>query len=162
MVLQPINKFFQYLVADLLDSNLNLFFSDTEPPIINILYGWSGICGQFGLCSFIFSFTTASKLIVFLCCYTWSLLFHLLDIWLFHMHVSIKSFDCILLSSFEFKAILLISSVKVLRFSLLNLCCIFNIDLLFFYKLFMIFFNAIYVSFIFFWEIYFILKLSCF
>ena len=45
--------------------------------------------------------------------------------------VSIKSIDCILLSSFELKAILLISSVKTLCFSLLNLCFVFSINLLF-------------------------------
>ena len=27
-------------------------FPDPEPPIINIQYEWSGIFGQFGLCSF--------------------------------------------------------------------------------------------------------------
>ena len=49
-----------------------------------------------------------------------------------YAHVSIKSIDCILLSSFELKAILLVSSVKPLRLPLLNLCCVFNIDLPFF------------------------------
>ena len=48
-----------------------------------------------------------------------------------YAYISIESIDCILLSSFELKAILLISSVKTLCFSLLNLCCVFNIDLLF-------------------------------
>ena len=48
-----------------------------------------------------------------------------------YAYVSIKSIDCILLSSFELKAILLISSVKTLYLSLLNLRCVFNIDLLF-------------------------------
>ena len=48
------------------------------------------------------------------------------------MHVSAESIDCILLSSFELKAMLLISSVKTLCFLLLNLCCVFNISLLFF------------------------------
>ena len=28
---------------------------DPEPPTINILYGWLGISGQFGLCSFMSS-----------------------------------------------------------------------------------------------------------
>ena len=54
---------------------------------------------------------------------------------LFHMHVFhmyIEPIDCILLSSFELKAVLLISSVKILCLSLLNLCCVFNIDLLLF------------------------------
>ena len=40
-------------------------FVNPEPPIINILYGWSEICGQFGLCSFTFSFVTSSKFIIF-------------------------------------------------------------------------------------------------
>ena len=48
-----------------------------------------------------------------------------------YAYVSIKSIDCILLLSFELKTILLPSSVKTLRYSLLNLCCVFNIDLLF-------------------------------
>ena len=33
-------------------------------PTIGILYGWSGIAGQFGLYSFMFSFVASSKLIV--------------------------------------------------------------------------------------------------
>ena len=49
-----------------------------------------------------------------------------------YTYVSIESIDCILLSLFELKAILLISSVRTLCLSLLKLCCIFNIDLLFF------------------------------
>ena len=38
---------------------MDLFFSDLEPPVIDIPYGWSGICGQFGLCSFMLSFVTS-------------------------------------------------------------------------------------------------------
>ena len=49
-----------------------------------------------------------------------------------YTYVSIKSIACILLSLFELKAILLISSVKTLCLSLLNLCCICNISSLFF------------------------------
>ena len=44
-----------------------------------------------------------------------------------YAYVSIESMDCILLSSFELKAILLTSSVKTLCLSLLNFCCVFNI-----------------------------------
>ena len=51
-----------------------------------------------------------------------------------YAYVSIESIDFILLSSFELKAILLISSVKTFCVSLLNLFCIFIIDLLFFIK----------------------------
>ena len=47
-------------------------------------------------------------------------------------NVSIELIDCILLSSFELKAILLISLLKTLCLLLLNLCCVFNISLIFF------------------------------
>ena len=46
-------------------------------------------------------------------------------------YVSIESIDCILLSLCEFKAILLISSVKALYLSFLNLCWVFNTNLIF-------------------------------
>ena len=49
-----------------------------------------------------------------------------------YAYVSIESTDCILLSSFELKAILLISSAKILCLSLLNRYFVFNIHLLFF------------------------------
>ena len=48
-----------------------------------------------------------------------------------YAHVCIESIDFILLSSFELKAILLISSVKTLYLSLLIFFCVFNFDLLF-------------------------------
>ena len=67
--------------------NKEFVFPDLEIPIINILYVWSRICGQFWLYTFMFSFKIQSKLIIFcivlLYCHT--LLFHLLDLWLFHM-----------------------------------------------------------------------------
>ena len=110
------------------------FFPDPEPPTINILYGWSEMSGQFGSCSFVSSFTTSSKLIIFcivlLDCYIKSFLYHLLNLCLFHVHMFLST-DCILLSLVELKAILWISSVKILCLSLWNLCCIFNIALLF-------------------------------
>ena len=56
--------------------------------------------------------------------------------------VSMESIDCILLSSFEFNAILLVSSMKILFLLLLNLCCVFSLNL-FFYEFFMIFFMFI-------------------
>ena len=66
-----------------------------------------------------------------------------------YAYVSTKSIDCILLLSFELKAILLIFSVKTLCFSLLNLYRVFNISLLFF-EFFMIFFKTIIIYFFFF------------
>ena len=49
-----------------------------------------------------------------------------------YAYVSIESIDCILLSSFELKAILLISLVKTLYLLLSNSCCVFIKKLLFF------------------------------
>ena len=49
-----------------------------------------------------------------------------------YAYVSIESIDCILLSSIELKAILLISSVKTLYLSRLNLCYVCNIIFLYF------------------------------
>ena len=65
-----------------------------------------------------------------------------------YAYVSIKSVHRTLLSSFELKAVLLISSVKRLCLSLLNLRCVFNIGLLFLMNCFD-FFKTIYVNFIF-------------
>ena len=42
---------------------------DWEPPIAYILFGWSGICGQFGLCSLLFYFVTSPDLIIFVLLY---------------------------------------------------------------------------------------------
>ena len=47
-------------------------------------------------------------------------------------YVSIRSIDCFRLSSFELKRISLITSVKTLCHSLLNVCCVFNISSIFF------------------------------
>ena len=78
-----------------------------------------------------------------------------------YAYVSLESTDSMLLLSFELNAILLTSSVKTLRLSLLNLSCVFDIDLLFFYEFFMTFFKTICFNFIFF-QTFFILKFSCF
>ena len=32
------------------------FFPDPEPPVNNVMYGWSEICGQFELCPLLSSF----------------------------------------------------------------------------------------------------------
>ena len=97
-----------------------------------------------------------------------SILLHLISSFLLtrslldpHEYVSMESIDCILLSSFELKQILLTASVKTLSLSLSNICCVFNIDLSFFMNS-LYFFMTIYVNLIFFQIIYFILKLSCF
>ena len=49
-----------------------------------------------------------------LCCYICFLLLYILDLCLFHMHVSSVWFDCILLSSLAVKSILLTFSVNTL------------------------------------------------
>ena len=38
-------------------------FPDPQPPIINILYGWSGIYSQFLLWAVLFSLTISSKFV---------------------------------------------------------------------------------------------------
>ena len=48
------------------------------------------------------------------------------------MFLSNHPFVCIILPSFKLKVILLISLVETLRLLLSNLCCIFNISVLFF------------------------------
>ena len=58
--------------------------------------------------------------------------------------ISIELIDCILLSSLELKGVLLISLVKTLCRSLLNFCCIFNIDLLIINFFSYIYINVIY------------------
>ena len=92
-------------------------FPDPEPPVINILYGWSEICVQFDLCFLMFSFETSSKLIivciVWLYCYVWFFLLLNIKSLLFpYAYVPTESIDCIILSSFELKAILLIFLVN--------------------------------------------------
>ena len=37
--------------------NNEFVFADLEPLIKNILYGWSGLWGQFGLCSYVFFYS---------------------------------------------------------------------------------------------------------
>ena len=70
-----------------------------------------------------------------------------------YAYISIESLDCVLLSSFECMKIWLIwliSSVKTLCLSFLNLCRGFYINLMFFYWFFMIYFKTISVHFSFF------------
>ena len=74
---------------------------------------------------------------------------HTRSLFIPHLYVFIES----ILPSFELKAILLISSVKVLYFSLLNIYCVFNVNLLFFYEFFMIFFKTIHDNYFFKWII---------
>ena len=40
-----------------IEFNNTFVFPDPESPIINILYGLSGVCGQFSLYSVLFSLT---------------------------------------------------------------------------------------------------------
>ena len=56
---------------------------------------------------------------------------HIRSLFAPYVYVSIKSVDCIVLSAFELKAMLLIFSVKTLCLSFSNIFCVFNISLLF-------------------------------
>ena len=62
--------FIQIFCVQIYFINIWLFFytfvfPDPELPIINILYGWSGIYGQFLLCAVLFSLTISSKFIIY-------------------------------------------------------------------------------------------------
>ena len=93
---------------------MNSFSPDLEAPII---------CDQFRLCCFTLSFVTSSKLIIFASLYyvaTFNILFLTYLLVVPYAYVSIKSIHYIILSSFELKAILLISSVKLVCLSHLS------------------------------------------
>ena len=97
---------------------------------------------QFGSCSLMSSFVMSSKLNIFV------LFYYLLQLNSFFLHsryliscllctyVFIVSTDCILLTSFEVKAVLLISSLKTC-ISFLTFCCVFNISSIFFMNSFL-------------------------
>ena len=120
--LKHINKFYQYLVDEFIIKLNELVFLNLEPAVINIL----------GLCFLMLSFQSYSFL------YGIIMVLHLISsfsitrsLLVAFAYVSIKSIDCIILSSFELEAILLISSVRSLCLLLLNLRCVLNINLLF-------------------------------
>ena len=98
-------------------------FSDPKPRTIDILYRWWEICGQFRLCSYM-SFLLYNQIYII-----YNQIYIIFVIWSFYMYIYIYY---ILLWSFELIAILLISSIKTMCFSLLYLCCAFEITLLFF------------------------------
>ena len=110
-------------------------FPNPEPPIIINLQGWSGIWGQFGLCSFVFFFFLLHHLrwsFYALFYYTSSsFVLHVKILHFSYAYVTPKSIDCILLSQSALNVILLTSSIKILYLFLLNLCSIFDINLLF-------------------------------
>ena len=88
-----------------------ILFPDPEPLIIIVLYGWSGICVQFRLCFFMFSFCKIIKVNHFLHCFI--ILLYLVSSLLLsrsllipYAYVPMESVDWILMLSFELKAIL--------------------------------------------------------
>ena len=100
------------------------------------MYGWSGICARFRLSSFMFSLVTSSSIV---------LLFSYISISPFLLsrsllgscaYASIESFDYIIWSLFELKAIFLTDSVKALCLSRLNACCVFTFNLYFLWILY--------------------------
>ena len=101
-------KCYQYLVADLINWIMNLFFQIQNLQLLILYMDGLYYIATFNL--FFIFLLTRSLLITY-------------------AYVSIGSIDCTLLSSFELKAILLISPVKTLCLSLLNLYSVFNIDL---------------------------------
>ena len=105
---------------------------DPEPPVVIILYEWSGISDLFALCSLCFC-CNIIKCKQFL--YGFIIVLHLIysflltrSLFIPYAYVSAKSIDCILLSSLELRAILLISSLGTWYLSLLCVYCVFNIS----------------------------------
>ena len=94
--------------------NNTFVFPDIEPPISNILYGWSGVYGQF-LCSVLFSLTYSSKLIIYMLQrISFSIsLSHTLKAFVPYGYVTLSNV-CSLLSSLLFSAVLFTSSVYTL------------------------------------------------
>ena len=95
----------------------------------------TGICGQFALCFYV-SFSNILKFIYFLYCFIIlshciSSLLHIISLFVTYSYVFMKLIDLILLSSLTLNTISFTSSVKILCFSLLHLCCNFNINVLF-------------------------------
>ena len=119
--------------------NNKFVLPDPEPPIVDIMYAWSGSCGYFGLCYLCF-FCNFIKVNHFLYCFF--ILLHLICSFYFnrsllvpYVYASTESIDCILLLLLEHNAILLNSSVNKLCFLLVN-CWEFYINLLFFMNAF--------------------------
>ena len=95
--------------------NNEFVFLNPGPLIFNILYGGSGICSQFGLCSFVSSFITFFVSFYFIV--TLNLFFSLTRILLVpYAYIPIEPTDCILLLSFKLKEILSIFSEKLYAF----------------------------------------------
>ena len=99
-----------------------IFYMDDQVFLANL--DWFLLCLLFWLKpTFLYLFITMFHLI--------SSFLHTKSLFIPYAYVSFKSINWYFLSSFELKAILLISSVQTLCFSLLNLFCDFNVNLLF-------------------------------
>ena len=101
---------------------------------------------------FFYFFCSITKVNYFLFCliillHLFSSFLHTSSLLVPYTYISIESIDCILLSSLALYVMLLTSSVNTLSFLLLNLRRDFNIDLLFFYEFFMIFFKTFNINF---------------
>ena len=99
-------------------------FADTETPVINILHGWSGNCGQFFLCFLLQLYQTNMYCFIILL-HSFSCFLHTKSLLASYAYVSIESILWLL----AFNTILLTSSVNT-SFSLINLDLL-NIKLLF-------------------------------
>ena len=100
------------------------------------MYWWLGICDQFRLCSFMLSFITLSKLIVFVLFYCISIFvssfLHNLHLLVLYANISVELIDCIFFLPLGLDATLLSCSLYAFYLSLLNLSCDFNINFLLF------------------------------
>ena len=77
-----------------------MHFPNSEPSIVNIVYGRSGIYGQFGLGYFMFSLAIPLKLIIFILFYYIVTFFsQSRSLLVPYIYASIEAIDCILLLS---------------------------------------------------------------
>ena len=118
------------------------FSPDFELLTINIRHGLSTIRGHFGLwyvflCNINIVKPFCISLLYFFCFITFTLFYFVHYLFPYSTYyLSVESIDCILLLLLALDAILLNSSVNTLCFSLLNLCCHFNINILFLWILY--------------------------
>ena len=135
MDLSHINKFYQYLVDDLLYLIMTTFFQIQILQLLILCMDDQEFVANLGM---LFHVLLCKIIKVNHSCILFIILLHLISSvlikWYFlvsYAYVSIESIDFILWSSFELQAILLISFVKTFCFALLNICCLFNINILF-------------------------------
>ena len=111
---------------------LLIFCTDDQEFVANFIFIYVFFCIIIIVNHFLFFLHCYVSYVTFLFlhCYV-SFFLCIIYFFVSYAYVSIESIDCILLWLLAINAILLTSSINTLCFSLLNLCCHFDISLLF-------------------------------